>query len=139
MRPLTATQLERAGVRLALLLNKALDSKSASMGAVPGGLALKGSTAPITPETAASHVGENATIKGVVAEVYTSRAGVTLLDMGGRYPDNPFAAVIFPDDAGKFPEVGSLSGKLVEVTGPVRLYNGKPEVILRRPDQIKAE
>jgi len=70
---------------------------------------------------------------------HTSWSGFTLLDVGGRYPDNPFAAVILPDDAGKFPEVGSLSGKMVEVTGSVRLYNRKPEVILRRPDQIKAE
>ena len=75
------------------------------------------STNPITPEAAASHVGENATIKGVVAEVYRSRSGVTLLDMGGRYTDNPFAAVIFPEDAGKFPDADSLSGKMVEVTG----------------------
>jgi len=139
MRPLTATQLERAGVRLALLLNKALDSKGASVTAVPGGLAPKGSADPIPPEAAASHVGENATIKGVIAEVYRSRSGVTLLDMGGRYPDNPFAAVIFPEDAGKFLDLGSLSGKMVEVTGSVRLYHGKPEIILRRPDQLKAE
>ena len=90
-------------MRLALLLNKALDRKGASVGAVPGGLAPKGSTDPITPEAAASHVGENATIKGVVAEVYRSRSGITLLDMGGRYPDNPFAAVIFPEDAINFP------------------------------------
>ena len=59
--------------------------------------------------------------------------------MGGRYPDNPFAAVIFPEDAGKFPDVGSLSGRVVEVTGSVRLYKGKPEIILRTADQLKAE
>ena len=139
MRPLTATQLQRAGVRLALLLNKALDPKSASVAAVAGGLAPKGSADPITPEAAAHHVGENATVRGVVAEVYRSRSGITLLDMGGRYPDNPFAAVIFPEDAIKFPDLGSLSGKMVEVTGSVRLYHGKPEIILRTPDQIKAE
>ena len=74
-----------------------------------------------------------------MAEVYTSRSGVTFLDMGGRYPDNPFAAVISPEDTGKFPDVGSLSGKVVDVTGSVRLYKGKPEIILRAADQLKAE
>jgi len=44
-------------------------------------------------------------------------------------PRGPDAAVIFPDDAGKFPDAGSLSGKMVEVTGSVRLYHGKPEII----------
>ena len=64
---------------------------------------------------------------------------MTLPDMGGRYPNNHFAAVIFPEDAIKFPDLGSLSGKMVEVTGSVRLYHGKPEIILRRRDQIKAK
>jgi hypothetical protein len=36
---------------------------------------------------------------------------VTFLDMGGRYPDNPFAAVIFPEDTSKFSDVGSLRGR----------------------------
>ena len=39
----------------------------------------------------------------------------------------------------KFPDVGSLRGKMVEVTGSVRLYKRKPEIILRRADQLKAE
>ena len=47
--------------------------------------------------------------------------------------------MIFPEDAGKFPDVGSLSGKVVEVTGSVRLNKGNPEIILRRADQIKAK
>ena len=47
--------------------------------------------------------------------------------------------MIFPEDAGKFPDVGSLSGKVVDVTGLVRLYKGKPEIILRMADQLKAE
>jgi hypothetical protein len=66
--------------------------------------------------------GETTIISGVVADIYTSRSGATSLDMGGRYPDNPFAAVIFPEDAGKFPDADSLSGKMVEVTGSVGLY-----------------
>ncbi len=146
MRPVTATQLKRAGVRLARLLNEglahplaqatqpartSLDTKAGPLVAVAAD--------PITPEAAASHVGETATIKGVVAQVYTSRSGVTFLDMGARYPDNPFAAVIFPEDADKFPDVGSLSGKVVEVTGSVRVYKGKPEIILRTADQLEAE
>ena len=154
MQPVTATQLERAGVRLARLLNDALadplaqatqpakasvDAKPHPVATVTGGLASKGSADPITPEAAASHVGETTIIRGVVAEVYTSRSGVTSLDMVARYPDNPFAAVIFAEDAGKFPDVGSLSGRLVEVTGSVRLYKGKPEIILRTADQLKAE
>lgn len=127
-RSVTAAQLEKAGVRLAALLNTALGS------AVP-------STAvqTIAPEAASSHVGETATVKGAVADVHTARSGVTFIDIGGRYPHNAFTAVIFSEDAGKFPNVGSLSGRVVQVTGLVRLYKGKPEIILRSAGQLKAE
>ena len=140
MRPVTATQLERAGVRLALLLNEALmrpPRASVDMNAAP--VAALVAVDRITPEAAAAHIGETATVRGIVAEVYTSRSGVTFLDMGARYPDNSFAAVIFPEDAGKFPNLGSLSGRVAEVTGVVRLYKSKPEIILRMADQLKAE
>ncbi len=42
-------------------------------------------------------------------------------------------------DAGKFPNVGSLTGKTVEITGPAELYKGKPEIILKESGQLKAE
>jgi hypothetical protein len=65
--------------------------------------------------------------------------GVTFIDLGGRYPNNAFTAVIFSQDAGKFPDVGSLRDKPVEITGRVRLYMRKPEIFLRAASQLKAE
>ena len=59
--------------------------------------------------------------------------------MGGRYPNSAFVAVIFPEDAAKFPTAGSLEGKVVQVSGKVTLYKGRPEIILRSDDQLSAE
>jgi DNA/RNA endonuclease YhcR with UshA esterase domain len=64
---------------------------------------------------------------------------VRFIDLGGRYPNNAFTAVIFSQDAGKFPDVGSLRGRTVEITGRVRLYKGRPEIILRAASQLKAK
>jgi|SRR5579859_2640352 len=128
-RVLAATQLEKAGVRLAALLNGAFVQAIISTKPA-GGLA---------PEAASSHVGETATIKGVIATVYRSRSGVTFLNMGGRYPDNIFTAVIFPEDETKFPNIRALNGKMVEINGFVRLYRGKPEIILRTANQLRVE
>ena len=95
--------------------------------------------ATIAPKDAPAHVGQTVTVEGVVSEVFTSRrSNTTFLDMGGRYPDNVFTAVIFSSDAGKFPNVHALEGKTVDVTGPVRLYRGKPEIILHAADQIRS-
>jgi DNA/RNA endonuclease YhcR with UshA esterase domain len=99
--------------------------------------AFSGTTFPVTIN---GQVGEVAVVDGIVNEVHVAaRSGVTFIDMGGRYPDNTFAAVIWPDDAGKFPNIGALYGQRVRITGPLHLYQGKREIILRDAGQLKAE
>jgi len=96
-------------------------------------------TQAVAPADAKAHIGQTVTIEGPVGNVYTARSGMTFIDIGGRYPDNAFAAVIFTDDSAKFPNVKALDGKLVDITGPVSLYRGKPEIILKSADQVKAK
>lgn len=97
-------------------------------------------TPAIAAADAKAHVGQTVTVEGVVAEVHTAASGrATFIDIGGRYPDNTFTAVIFSRDVTKFANVDALNGKTVDITGPVRLHNGKPEIILNDPGQIKAK
>jgi DNA/RNA endonuclease YhcR with UshA esterase domain len=92
----------------------------------------------IAASEAQKHVGQSATVAGVVSEVHRTASGNAIfIDIGGRYPDNAFAAVIFADDFSKFPEVDSLDGKTVTVTGRIKDYQGKPEIILNDPGQIR--
>jgi DNA/RNA endonuclease YhcR with UshA esterase domain len=94
----------------------------------------------ITPSEASQHVGQSVTVEGIVSEVHHAASGkVTFVDMGGRYPDNQFAGVIFSDDASKFPNVDSLEGKTIDVTGTITLYRGRPEIILNDAGQIKSK
>jgi DNA/RNA endonuclease YhcR with UshA esterase domain len=94
----------------------------------------------IAAADAPKHVGETVTVEGTVSAVHTdSRSGVTFIDMGGRYPDQTFTGVIFKADANKFPNVESLTGKVVDMTGPVHDFKGKPETILNDPAQIKTK
>jgi len=88
---------------------------------------------------AQAHIGQVVTVEGAVSGIHKSNAGVTFLDIGGQFPNNAFAAVIFKDDAGKFPDVGAFGGKTVDVTGSIRLYQGRPEIILNDPAQIKTK
>ncbi|MBN9534940.1 MAG: hypothetical protein J0I26_06855 [Alphaproteobacteria bacterium] len=83
-------------------------------------------------------VGQFATAEGVVDEVYDSRKA-TFIDLGGRYPNNVFTAVIWSEDADKFPAVDALRGKKVVITGLLTLYNGRKEIILRDAGQLKVE
>ena len=84
-----------------------------------------------------THVGQTATVEGVVSGVHTARSGVTFIDMGGPYPNNIFTGVIFKGDATSVGDVSGLTGKKVDITGMIKSYKGKPEIIVKSPDQIK--
>ena len=101
-------------------------------------IALPALAETIQASDARAHVGQTVTVEGTVGDVFTGRSGVTFIDIGGRYPHNSFTAVIFKTDAGKFPGVASLGGKTVDVTGPVRLYHGRPEIVLNTGSQLKS-
>lgn len=91
--------------------------------------------AALTPQEAASHIGQSATVEGV-ASVYTSKSGVTFVDLGGSGRDAPFTGVIFKEYTAKFPGVTAVSGKVVDLKGTIKEYRGKPEIILERPNQL---
>src|SRR5262245_15714297 len=79
--------------------------------------------APPTPEDAASHIGEIATVCVVVVSGEyepNEQSQPTLLDLGKPYPNAIFTAVIYGMDRAKFgnPET-SLLGKRVCVEGPI--------------------
>jgi DNA/RNA endonuclease YhcR with UshA esterase domain len=107
------------------------------------GLALTAAPAlaqTIQPSEAKDHVGQVVTVEGTVSNVHKVASGpATFIDMGGHYPNNVFTAVIFSSDASKFPDVETLNGKVVDITGRVTLYKGEPEIILNDPAQIKAK
>ena len=96
--------------------------------------------APLSPENAAGHIRETATVCGVVASAEyepNERSQPTLLDLGKPYPNAIFTAVIYGDNRQKFgtPET-SLRGKRICVTGQISDYQGKPEIVLAEPSQL---
>jgi DNA/RNA endonuclease YhcR with UshA esterase domain len=96
--------------------------------------------APLNPEDAARHIGEIATVCGVVASAEyeaNEQSQPTLLDLGKPHPNAVFTAVIYGDNRQKFgtPET-SLRGKLICVTGQISEYHGKPEIVLSDPSQL---
>jgi DNA/RNA endonuclease YhcR with UshA esterase domain len=94
----------------------------------------------VTAPEAKNHIGQNVTVEGAVIEVHHAQSGKAIfIDFGGRYPNNTFAAVIFKDDFNKFPNVDSLVGKTIDITGLIKEYRGRPEIIVNDPGQIKVK
>lgn len=91
----------------------------------------------ISAKDAADYIGKSVTIIDTVSGVYLSNTGTYFINMGGEYPDNVFTAVIFKRDTSKFHNVESLEGKVIEVTGKVKEYRGKPEIVVNKKKQIR--
>lgn len=77
------------------------------------------------------------TVIGVLNNVHQSESKTIFLDVGGAFPDNAFTAVIFARDAGKFRNLASFVGKKIAITGKVKAYGDKPEIVLGTPDHLK--
>ncbi|MFA6295407.1 MAG: phospholipase D-like domain-containing protein [Candidatus Paceibacterota bacterium] len=85
---------------------------------------------------ALDHIGERAVVNGTVLKVFTAKSGVTFLDFCEDFKDCPFSAVIFASDLKKFPEASEYK-RNVAITGTIKSYQGKAEIILNNPEQIK--
>jgi hypothetical protein len=86
---------------------------------------------------AGPHAGETGCVSGRVLKVFTSRGGNTFLDFCEDYRDCPFTSVIFSSDKHKFGDLQSLAGRQIEIRGPITVYQGRPEIIIRDPEQIR--
>ena len=91
----------------------------------------------ISLRDAVLHTGENTCVEGRVLRVFTSRSGSTFLDFCQDYRNCPFASVIFATDRSRFGNLGSLEGRTVEISGEITTYNGRAEIIVRHPNQIR--
>jgi DNA/RNA endonuclease YhcR with UshA esterase domain len=86
---------------------------------------------------AAPRAGETGCVSGRVVRVFASRGGNTFLDFCEDYRDCPFTSVIFSSDKNKFGDLASLAGRQIEIRGPITVYQGRPEIIIRDPEQIR--
>jgi hypothetical protein len=86
---------------------------------------------------AASHAGENGCVTGYVLRAFTSKAGNTFLDFCPDYHNCPFSTVIFASDHAKFGQIDTLAGRHVEIYGFITIYQGKAEIIIHDPWQIR--
>lgn len=88
---------------------------------------------------AGKHVGETRCVSGKVVQVKQTFKGVTYLNYCENYRTCPFTVVVFARDLKHVGDVRQLEGKVIEVNGPVKEYDGRAEIILRRPRQLTGE
>jgi hypothetical protein len=86
------------------------------------------------------YIGTQGIVVGKIVGVHRSKKNHIFLNFEKPYPNQCFTAVIFAstlyNNFGSFNERSYL-GKTVQVSGFIKEYKGKPEIILNYPDQIK--
>lgn len=92
-------------------------------------------------EEAADHVGEVARVCGTVESTAWARevgGEPTYLNLGRPYPDQPFTVVIWGEDRSRFdaPPERRWAGRRICVAGRIRTHEGRPRIVIERPDQI---
>src|SRR5215813_3853660 len=94
----------------------------------------------LTASQAKDHVGEKATVCGVVASTRyaaQSKGAPTFVNLDKPYPNQVFTILIWGEDLPKFSTRPSgWEAKRVCATGAISSYRGIPEIVVKSPDQI---
>jgi hypothetical protein len=85
---------------------------------------------------AGEHIGETQCISGKVLRVKHGGRGVTYLDFCEDFRVCPFTAVIFPDHLKDIGDVRQLADKVIEISGPLKQYDGRAEIVLEQFRQL---
>jgi hypothetical protein len=86
---------------------------------------------------ARKHVGETRCVTGKVFRIEQGDRGVRYLDFCEDYRTCPFTVVVFPRDLKNVGDIRELQGRVIEIHGPVKEYDGRAEVILQEPRQLR--
>jgi hypothetical protein len=97
-------------------------------------------TAGCIPFTEApKKVGESVCVTGKVVKVAEGTRGTWFLDFCEDYTKCPFVVVVFARNLRDVGDIRQLAGKQIEIFGKVKLYNDKPEIILKDARQLHGE
>lgn len=97
--------------------------------------------ATLTAVQAKDHIGEHATVCGVVASATfaaRSKGQPTFLNLDKPYPEPIFTALIWGSERPKFGQPEAIyKDKRICVTGTIQAYRGVPQIVVTDPGQIQ--
>ncbi len=122
--PVIQQRLQQAGIRLAGLLNEVFKN----------GLASSAAEVKVIPLAPAG----DSYCDVVYGGKYFDNSGMTLLNLGGVYPNNTMTVVIYKKDRGNWSEdpIKMYDSKKICVTGKHITYQGRPEIVVEKPSDI---
>lgn len=80
--------------------------------------------------------GREMIVTGRVAQV-SIRRGIVFLNVDKPYPKSPLTLVIFTAATNQFGNLKAFKGESVEARGKIINYHNRPEMVLKKADQLK--
>ncbi len=87
-------------------------------------------------QSAPQHVGERVWVRGEVDHVFVSGNNHYFLNFCPDFLDCPFYAVVFSENVHLFEELEEL--RKVKIYGKISLYQGRPQIVIEDPSQLKS-
>lgn len=129
-------RIEQGGIRLAGLLNEIF--KNGLTSSVPGSVIqakVDKQQFPLkTIEEVAQNIGKPVTIIDVVSDYKVVNSTLTLLNIGGKYPDQKLTIALKGNEIKLNPT--ELKNKKIRVSGTIELYKDRPEILITTPENI---
>lgn len=92
----------------------------------------------IAASDATKHIGDSVLIQDMVYSVNVLDNGMTMLNLGGNFPNHLLVVMIPAKLNALFPgKPDDVKGNIITITGKLINYNGKPEIIVS--DQLQIE
>lgn len=90
-------------------------------------------------EAASGRIGETVCVTGTVLKVAQTRKGHVFLDFCPDYSTCPFTVFVPRRNLRDVGDVRQLEGKTIEISGKIRSYGGRAEILLKNVRQLKGE
>ncbi|TXK74541.1 hypothetical protein [Mesonia sp. HuA40] len=95
----------------------------------------------ISVNEASNYIGQEVIVQGKVDQVVhltSVRGKPTYFNMGGNYPNQKLTLLLWDSNEHKFIKGTQFyEGKIIKVIGTIETYRGKPQIIIREPEQIE--
>jgi hypothetical protein len=129
--PIVKDRLQKAGIRLAGLLNEVLPKVTVAPEGKTESVTASGPQT-ITAKDAAQNVGKSVSITSKVFGTKTF-SEMILVNFGGEYPNQPLT-IVLRGEAKSLAD--KIDGKVIKVTGTISEYKGKPQIEVTDQKQI---
>jgi hypothetical protein len=141
--PIIKEQILKAGVRLAAVLEQYFKSVT-YVPSLKKDIVEDIAESPIQIDLRKASEYEEKLVS-ICAKVFSTKIldsnGMTFLNVGGDFPNSPLTIVIFSNSLGNFDfkPAEYYNGKDICVSGKIKMYKGKPEIIINSQNYIHAK